>query len=196
MPLLLLYIPGWYNHIMKRFNRVGMVARWKPVHNGQALVLNALCGLAEEALIGIGSSNRYNVRNPFTLQETKDMLDILLEGNGNYELCAIPDLDDGPRWRALTLEIFGDLDCFVTDNPYVTNLLERDYRILRPVELLRPQDHIRVDGAMVRAMMARGEAWQAWVPEGVASYIQQNELDERFRREFGLETLALQTIID
>ena len=172
-----------------------MIARWKPVHLGHASVLHALCNLAERVLIGIGSSNRYNARNPFTLRETEDMLRLAIEAHDNYELLPVPDLDDGPRWRKMVLDLFGELDCFVTDNPYVADLLRGDYRIVRPVELIRSEEQIRIDGATVRAMMARGEAWQAWVPEAIGFYIQQNRLDVRFRSEFGLETLALQTII-
>jgi hypothetical protein len=123
------------------------------------------------------------------------MLNLVLEGYDDDCLIAVPDLDDGPRWREMMLDLFGDLGGFVTDNPYVANLLGNDYPIIRPVELVKPEDQVRMDGAMVRAMMARGEAWQLLVPEAVAEYIQKNELDRRFRKEFGLETLALQTII-
>jgi nicotinamide-nucleotide adenylyltransferase len=48
-----------------------MVARWKPVHRGHAVVLRALSDRAEQALIGIGSSNRYDSRNPFTRSRWK-----------------------------------------------------------------------------------------------------------------------------
>jgi hypothetical protein len=92
-------------------------------------------------------------------------------------------------------DLFGELDLFVTDNPYVTSLLKSDYRVIRPVELIPPEKQIRVDGSMVRTMMARGEKWQDWVEETCVHYIQENKLDERFRSEFGLETLAMQTII-
>jgi nicotinamide mononucleotide adenylyltransferase len=179
----------------EHFNRIGMIARWKPVHLGQAAVLHELCTHAENALIGIGSSNRYNVRNPFKLEETMDMLRLALDGHHNYDLIPVPDLDDGPAWRLMIVDLFSGLDCFVTDNPYVANLLKDDYRIVRPVDLIPSERQVRVDGATVRAMMARGEPWQALVPEKVGFYIQQNGLDERFRNEFGLETLALQTII-
>jgi len=172
-----------------------MVARWKPVHIGQARVLHALCDFAEHVRIGIGSSNRYNARNPFTLEETMNMLDLALEGRENCQLLPVPDLDDGPRWREMVITLFGDLDCFVTDNPYVANLLANDYHVMRPVKLIAPEEQVRIDGAAVRIMMARGEHWQTWVPPKVAQYIRQNELDQRFRREFGLETLALQTTI-
>lgn len=180
--------------IEERFEKIGMVARWKPVHLGQAAVLRALCACADHALIGVGSSNRYNARNPFTLEETQDMLCLALNDYDNYELIPAPDLDNGPRWREMILDLFGELDLFVTDNPYVENLLRDDYRVARPVELIPPTEHIRVDGTMVRAMMARGERWQDWVEARCVKYIEEKKLDERFRQEFGLETLAMTTI--
>jgi nicotinamide-nucleotide adenylyltransferase len=185
-----------YNRKMfERARSIGMIARWKPVHLGQAVVLRALCSMGDHTRIGIGSSNRYNARNPFTLAETESMLRLTLAGRDNFSIIPVPDLDDGPRWRLMVLGLFGELDLFVTDNPYVANLLRNDYRVIRPVELIPSEEQVRVDGSMVRALMAQGEGWQAWVEEGCANFIQQNKLDERFRREFGLETLAMQIII-
>ncbi len=175
---------------MPTFTRLGMVARWKPVHRGHLPVLRALCQQSDHALIGVGSSNRYNLRNPFTLAETTDMLRLALEGFDNYTLLPIPDLDDGPRWRAMILELFGTLDAFVTDNPYVFHLLETDYRLIRPVNLVPLNERIPIDGTQVRHVMACGDGWRELVPEPVAGYIAKNRLDERFRREFGLEALA------
>ena len=174
-----------------RLDRIGMVARWRPVHRGHALVLRALCDRAVKVLIGIGSSNRYNLRNPFTLEETIDMIRLALPERKNYTLIPVPDLDDGPRWRVMILDLFGPLDLFVTANPYVASLLAADYRIARPVELVSEDAKIAIDGTMVRREMARGDGWQDLVPKNVADYIAARRLDERFRREFGLQTLAL-----
>jgi len=179
-------IPGPPDHVQ----RIGMVARWQPVHLGHAPVLRALCDRADQALIGIGSANRHNARSPFTLQETSDMIRLVLAGRENYALIPVPDLDDGPRWRLLLLELFGVLDLFVTDNPYVASLLAGDYRIIRPVALVADEDKVPIDGTMVRREMACGEGWRGLVPAEVAAYITANGLDERFRREFGLQTLA------
>jgi nicotinamide-nucleotide adenylyltransferase len=179
---------------MERFDRIGMVARWQPVHRGHAPVLRALCDRASEALIGIGSSNRHDVRNPFTLEETAEMIRLVLTGRENYTLIPVPDLDDGPRWRIMVIDLFGSLDLFVTDNPYVTSLLATDYRIMKPVALVPENEKIAIDGTMVRREMARGDGWQDLVPKDIADYITTRRLDERFRREFGLQTLALDAI--
>jgi nicotinamide-nucleotide adenylyltransferase len=178
-----------------RFDRIGIVARWRPVHRGHVPVLRALCDRASQALIGIGSSNRYDLRNPFTLEETMDMIRLVLAGRKNYTLIPVPDLDDGPRWRAMVIELFGPLDLFVSDNPYVSSLLAADYRIIRPVELVPEDERAAVDGRMVRREMARGDGWRDLVPKETADYIAARRLDERFRREFGLQTLALDAII-
>lgn len=173
---------------------IGMVARWRPVHLGQAPVLRALCDRATTALIGIGSSNRYNARNPFTEEETADMIRLVLVGRQNYRLVSVPDLDDGPRWKTMVLGLFGPLELFVTDNPYVTTLLEDVYRVIRPVSLVPYDERVPVDGTLVRLEMARGDGWRHLVPAQVEAYITEHQLDERFRREFGLETLAAAAI--
>jgi nicotinamide-nucleotide adenylyltransferase len=148
-----------------------------------------------QAIIGIGSSNRHNLRNPFTLEERTDMIRLALAGRGNCRLVPVPDLDDGPRWRAMVVDLFGPLDLFVTDNPYVASLLCADYRVIRPVELVPEDNRIAVNGTMVRKEMARGDGWRELVPDEVADYIVDRQLDERFRREFGLEALAMDTLV-
>ncbi|MBI1879004.1 MAG: hypothetical protein HYR94_12435 [Chloroflexi bacterium] len=182
-------------HHLDRLTRIGMVARWRPVHRGHTPILRALCDRADEALIGIGSSNRYNFRNPFTLAETIDMIRLALPGRQNYTLIAVTDLDDGPRWRKMIVELFGPLDLFVTDNPYVATLLAANYRVIKPVELIPKEEKIALDGAMVRRAMARGDGWQNLVPPEIADYLTARQLDERFRREFGLQTLALDAML-
>jgi nicotinamide-nucleotide adenylyltransferase len=178
------------------YARIGMIARWRPVHLGHEAILRALCRSGEQVLIGIGSSNRYNVRNPFTLEETKRMLDLVLAEFKNYEIIPVPDLDDGPRWRVMIKEMFGKLDLFVTENPYVASLLKDDYRIQRPVKLILPEEQVPIDGSSVRRAMARGEAWEQLVPSVVAEYIKSNHLNVRFREEFGLQTLAMITVVE
>ena len=169
-----------------------MIARWKPVHLGHLAALHALSARAGHALVGIGSSNRLNARNPFTAIETREMLDLVLGDRTNVTVLEVPDLEDGPRWRVMVVKLFGPLDAFVTANPDVAGLLAGDYPILRPVDLVPVDERVPVDGTGVRREMARGDGWRSLVPEAVASYISERGLDQRFRTDFGLETLALE----
>lgn len=165
------------------------------MHIGHAPVLRALRDRAGSAVIGVGSSNRYDARNPFTCEETLDMLRLVLGESPSCTLVPVPDLDDGPRWRAMVTDLFGPLDLFVTDSPYLAALMAGDYPVIRPVELVPEAARVPVEGAMVRGAMARGGAWEELVPPEVARYIRERGLDARFRGEFGLQTLALHAAV-
>lgn len=185
--------PNEPTHQVKK--TVGMVARWQPVHLGHQTVLQALCRRFAHVRIGIGSANVTNYRSPFRVEEVTEMLRLALDGWDNYTLISIPDLNDGPRWREMVAEMFGPLDVFYTDNPYVASLMSAVYRVERPVGLLTPEERIAVSGTQVRRAMARGEGWGSLLPDQVAAYIMANRLDARFREAFGLQTLALETIV-
>jgi len=96
------------------------------------------------------------------------MIRLILAGRDNYTLIPIDDLDDGPRWRLMILDIFGPLDALVTANPYVANLMSGDYEVLHPIALVPEEARVRVDGTMVRRAMARGDDWRNLVPDEVA----------------------------
>lgn len=176
---------------MKDLGIVGTVARFKPVHKAHEVMLEALCERSAQVTIGIGSSNRYDVTNPFTAAESKEMIDSILRPQyANYTVIEVPDLWNGPKWREQALRLYGSLDRFVTANDYVTSLLERDYAVVHPGALISPGKGVPVTGTMVRHAMARGEPWEPLVPDPVATYLKDRGIDARFCREFGLATIA------
>ncbi len=182
---------------MKKFHKLGVIGRFKPLHNGGALLLETVCENAEHVIIGIGSPNKYNMRNPFTAEETKEMLEAYLSPRfRNYEIvfvkdyAQIPEYSDGKKWKEEAVKTFGSLDAFVTGNEWTAELLKQDYKIIHPAELIPEDKWIMLRATMVRVEMAKGMPWERLVPETVAKYIKEKELDERFKKEFGLETLA------
>lgn len=168
-----------------------MVARWKPVHLGHAAVLRALLRSADQVVLGIGSSNKLDVHNPFSAAETREMLELVLGAElGRTSIVEIPDLGDPPRWRLMVRDLLGPLDAFVTANEWVQGLMAEDYPVVHPVTLLEPSEQVRVSGTMVRLAMARGADWRALVPAPVATFLDERGLRARFVRDFGLATLA------
>lgn len=181
---------------MKRFSRVGFIARNKPLHIGGAKVLDALCENSDEVLLGIGSSNKYNMRNPFTAEESREMIDAYLSKRfDNYTFVDVPDFGQNPafrngqKWREFVLEKFVDLEMFFTANGYCAKLLSQDYSLLHPASLIDRKDWVKVSATMVRESMARDERWRELVPKEVAEYLREKKLVRRFCKEFGKETL-------
>jgi len=182
---------------VKKYARVGVIGRWKPLHKGGAVLLESLCENASQVVIGVGSANKYNARNPFTPLESEEMITRTLSPRfNNYKIIQVPDFAhvpeyrDGQKWRQYVVDHFGKLDAFASGNEYVADLLKEDYKIINAWELIPEMKRIPLKAAMVRLEMARGGAWKDMVPEQVAEYLDEAGLVQRFRKEFGLVTLA------
>ncbi len=183
----------------KRYFRLGVIGRFRPLHLGGAMMLETLCQQSEYVIIGVGSANKYNVRNPFTAADSVNMIDKYLSSQGydNYEIFTIddyahiPEFSDGQKWKSEVKRHLGELDAFITGNPYSKNLLQEDYQIFHPGDMIPPEKWIWLRGTMVRVEMAKGsEMWKKMVPEVVVEYLVENNLVSRFQKEFGLQTLA------
>lgn len=181
----------------KPLGKIGLVGRFKPLHLGGYRLLEAACQQADKVVIGIGSANKYNLRNPFTAEESEAMINASLKNRfSNYQTVQIPDFaqipeySDGQRWKEYIRENFGSLDYFVSGNDYVRDLLKDSYPLLYPGEIVPRENWIKLRATQVRYEMARFGDWKALVPPEVAFYLKDNGIVERFRDEFGLQTLA------
>lgn len=182
---------------VKDLGKVGFIGRFKPLHIGAAATLEELCSRADEVIIGLGSSNRYNIRNPFTAQESKEMIDIFLRQRfSNYSFVEvldfghIPGYGDGQKWRAVVKELFGELDFFITGNDYVAKLLKEDYTIKAPEDYVSKDKQSKLNATQVRIEMVKGDEWKTLVPEVIIPYLEGKRLVERLRKEFGQQTLS------
>lgn len=189
--------------------RTIILGRFKPLHNVSALLLEKICqqnDMHADTVIVLGSTNKYDVRNPFTVQETKYMINAYLWTKGfipgkSYYFREIPDYghipeySDGIRWKEEFLAKIGNfsgLDSLVTDNPFVKELLKDTYRMIDPRATFL-KDIAPLRSSLVRLEMVKGDAWKQFVPQEVAEFLETERLVERFRLEFGEETLKLET---
>ncbi len=155
------------------------------------MLLETLCERSEHVLVGVGSTNKKDARNPFTAEESARMIELVLRPrHRNYELVFVPDLGDGPRWAEMVRQLFGPLDLFVTANAWVRDLMAAHYPLEHPGRLVPKEKHVPIDGTLVRERMAKGDEWRPLVPAAVASYLETAGLVARFRREFGLSVLG------
>ncbi len=177
---------------------IGFIGRFKPLHNGGATFLEEACKKYDSVVIGIGSSNKYNIRNPFTAPESKDMIDCFLRDKfSNYrvefipDFAQIPEFANGEKWRDYAFERFGSLNLFASSNDFVRNLMKDKYELIFPHDIIPEEKRVKVKSSDVRIEMARFGEWEKLVPEKVVEYLETKKLVDRFRNQFGLQTLAL-----
>ena len=179
----------------KKSSFVAILGRWQPVHIGHQAAIQSLCAHFHRVVIGIGSSNIHDYRNPFSLDEVKDMLRLSIGKTSNFTLMPIPDMIDDQEWRRKVIHEFGQPEYFITANPYVKSLLNENYLVSHPANFIPEERKIAVSASLVRRQMAQGGDWQSLVPAKVSQYISSQQLDVRFRKEFGLHTLAVELMI-
>jgi nicotinamide-nucleotide adenylyltransferase len=184
------------------YTKLGIIGRFKPLHLGASALLETLCSQSEQVIIGIGSSNKYNLRNPFTAKESTQMINKVLAPNySNYNVIHVPDFAHDPRycdgqmWRSYVNQHFTDLDGFITGNPYVEKLLRDDYSMLDSFSFINnstvnfPENLKNIRSTLVRLKIATNDDWESLVRGEVADYLKGNNLISRFKKEFGLETI-------
>jgi nicotinamide-nucleotide adenylyltransferase len=181
---------------MKTLGRVGLVGRFRPFHIGAATAIDCICEQAEEVVIGIGSANKYDLRNPFTADETQSMIDAYLSSrHDNYTFVHLndyghlPEFSDGQRWREEVLDKFGSLDVFISGNAWVRDLLKGDYFVAHPVLYIPEERRVPVSGTMTRLALAMNDSWEALIPKETTVHLTAYGLDSRFRAEFGYDTI-------
>ena len=172
-----------------------ILGRWQPVHLGHQAVLRSLCETYARVVVGIGSSNVDDYRSPFSVSAVEAMLRIALAGLDNYSLVSVPDLPDDDEWSRTAIDLLGRPDILYTANPYVRSLLEGKVLLAHPVDAVPPDRRTPASGTQVRRELARGDGWVRLVPPAVAEYIRANDLDYRFRTQYGLHTLVMETIV-
>lgn len=179
-----------------KLGKVGLVARFKPLHNGGFALLESLCQRANEVVIGIGSANKYNVRNPFTAEESEGMIRAALDKYNNYRFVDVPDFahiseyKDGMKWKEFVVDKF-KVNYFASGNEFVRGLLADKLKVVDSYLFVPEDKRVKVKSSEIRIAMATFQDWKKFVPEKVAKYMEDFGLVERFRKEFGLETLSL-----
>ena len=175
----------------KKYGKLGLIGRWKPLHNGSFSLLETSCRLSDNVIIGIGSSNKnLSMRNPFSAKESEEMIMYSLHEHNNYNLIHIPDFKDGKKWAGHVYQCFGSLDGFVSGNPYVINLLHEYYNIMLPSQIIpEPCRHFVKSTFIKHRIAAMDSSWKDYVPKEVAEYLESNDLIKRFRNLFGKQTI-------
>ena len=158
------------------------LGRFQPFHHGHLEVIKECVPRFQHLFIAIGSSQyEYTLENPFTAEERRRMIEQALEQEDItcYDVFAIPDIHDYPRWVAHVEQFVPAFDVVVAKNDLTLDLFrDKGYDIFEPKTYSREV----YCGREIRRRMIKDEPWRDFVPIAVYRYLMEIQAPERLKK--------------
>ena len=148
-----------------------LIGRFQPFHLGHLEAVNFALSKVEQLYIGIGSSNKsHQPRNPFTVEERRQMISSSLDGKTlkRVSIYDIPDLDDHYKWTQSIDEIIPNYDIVFSNDDFTHSLYQKPEKDVISVEL---KSREILSGTNIRKMILNEENWQDLVPDGARNIL-------------------------
>jgi len=158
-----------------------LIGRFQPFHLGHLEAVNFALSKVEQLYIGIGSSNKsHQLRNPFTVEERKQMILSSLDENiiKRVSIYEIPDLDDHSKWVSSVDEIIPEYDIVFSNDDFTHSLYEKKENEVIPVVL---KSRSNLSGTNIRRLIQTDGDWRDLVPNGTKNILLKNDVKNRLR---------------
>lgn len=155
---------------MKEFKVALFIGRFQPFHNGHLFSLKKCLELADEVIVGVGSSQESGTENnPWNFETRKMMVETLSGVSRKVKIVAIPDNPSDQIWLQEVKRLAGKFDVVVSNNDWVLSIMKSAGYTVFETGLYNRDE---LEGVKIRAMMRAGEeGWKLRVPEEVAGQI-------------------------
>ena len=117
--------------------KVGFVlGRFQPFHRGHRYLIEKALEQCETVIVGVGSVNVQDEKNPFSFEERKDNIrEALKKQNYFSRLKSIVPLDDNPNddvWLAELLKKAGKIEVVFGNNEWPNSIFEKaGFKVIR-----------------------------------------------------------------
>jgi len=158
-----------------------LIGRFQPFHLGHLEAINFALSKVEQLYIGIGSSNKsHQLRNPFTVEERKQMISSSLDENiiKRVSIYEIPDLDDHSKWVNSVDEIIPNYDLVFSNDDFTHSLYEKKGKKVISVVL---KSRSNLSGTNIRRLIQTDGDWSNLVPSGTKNILLKNDAKNRLR---------------
>ena len=158
-----------------------LIGRFQPFHPGHLEAVNFALSKVEQLYIGIGSSNKsHQLRNPFTVEERKQMILSSLDENiiKRVSIYEIPDLDDHSKWVSSVDEIIPEYDIVFSNDDFTHSLYEKKEKEVIPVVL---KSWSNLSGTNIRRLIQTDGDWRDLVPNGTKNILLKNDVKNMLR---------------
>lgn len=162
--------------MVKKYKVALFIGRFQPFHKGHLYSLKKCLELADQVVVGIGSSEESQTEsNPWDFETRKKMIGSLPGVSRKISVVAIPDDPSDEVWvekvesRIYDLGFRRDEVVVVSNNEWVTGTLGK---VGFPIYETGLFNRDELEGVKIREMMRKGdEEWKSRVPKEVLGQI-------------------------
>ncbi len=158
---------------MSKKYRLGfIIGRFQPFHKGHKYLIEESLKLADKIIIGIGSANKSDEKNPWSWEERKKVIETFLQHEGLEknvkDIIPLFDNPDDDVWFQNLQKATGQFDVTIGNNPWNNGIIERHG--IPAIAIGFKKRHVW-EGVQIRQLMNKKEKWEDRVPDYLLSFI-------------------------
>lgn len=150
---------------IKKFKTGLVIGRFQPFHLGHKYLIERSLEICGNIIIGIGSSNISDAKNPYSYIERKKFIQEFIKEEGIekhvIKIVSIPDHPDDTIWLSRLIDKTGKIDASIGDNAWVNGIFERANVPVVKIGLFKRRT---LEGTKIRKLMQEDGKWEDRVP--------------------------------
>lgn len=153
------------------------IGRFQPLHRGHMFAIRDCAKQAKLLIIAIGSPQESGTyKNPFTLEERKEMINRAMKeiGTENYRIIELPDTATDTEWLELVKKQAGKIDMAWSGNELVVRL----FKTAR-LPIKRLHEYPGFSATKIRRRICTRQPWLRFVPLSLRSYLKEIKAAQR-----------------
>ena len=159
---------------MYKYRVALFIGRFQPFHKGHLYSLKKCFELADQVIVGIGSSQESGTENnPWDFEARKAMIESLDLQGDSLKVVALPDYPDDEVWLKEVKEGVGNFNVVVSNNEWVLSIMQKaGYKTVETGLFNRDE----LEGVKIRQLMKdQDESWKLRVPQEVVGLVMSEE---------------------
>lgn len=152
-----------------RYKTALLIGRFQPFHFGHLYLIKKALTVSDNLIIGIGSSNRTDVKNPLPWQMRRKMIEKVIKKeklNGKItKIIPLKDFFHDEKWLNNVVKKTGGFDLVVGNNDWVNRIMRDGGKKVMRVPYYK---RYLYEGEKIRRLMNENKEWRSRVPKYLA----------------------------
>lgn len=156
----------------EKYGKGLVIGRFQPFHLGHKYLIEESLKICDQIIIGIGSSNKSDEKNPYSSDERMEFVKKFIEEEGLtgkvFQITKLHDNPDDDVWFENLIKQVGSFDITIGNNPWNNGIIERHGIPALEIGFYKRD---KLEGIKIRSLIGNNDKWEDRVPSYLINYI-------------------------